>query len=255
MKVEVKTFFASSLLHLLVVGSALPFATFPQKSQTPILVDFTIEEGVDMKSVKKEDDSGAPPPVVHTQTTTKKLETVAVAVQAEIAAPHIEPVQATVMSTAVDAVPVVTTMQQAQMPKIASAAGITTVLPEKPDHGGQGGTAGNGADISGTGNGSRGENVETLRMRYMKKNFAYIRDLVAANLRYPGMARRMGWSGKLSVEFVVRESGEIDRIRVLKSSGVPLLDSGAEEAVRRSAPFPKPPVSARLIIPVEYLLE
>lgn len=109
--------------------------------------------------------------------------------------------------------------------------------------------------MTGTGGGVRGESAEALRERYLRQHFGYIRDLINNNLRYPGRARRMGWSGALKVEFVVRVDGSVEAIRIVKSSGVPLLDCNAMETVRRSAPFPKPPISARLIIPVEYLLE
>jgi protein TonB len=109
--------------------------------------------------------------------------------------------------------------------------------------------------MPGTGNRQLGKSMESLKAHYLKDHFAYIRTLISGNLRYPVKARRMGWSGKLTVELIVRESGEADTIRVVKSSGILLLDSDAEETVRRSSPFPKPPVSARLLIPVEYVLE
>lgn len=96
--------------------------------------------------------------------------------------------------------------------------------------------------------------MESQQRRYLKEHFAHIRDTIAENLRYPAKARKMGWHGRLAVEFVVLASGAVDQIRITKSSGIALLDSDAEETVRRSAPFPKPPVSARLIIPVDYVL-
>ena len=100
-----------------------------------------------------------------------------------------------------------------------------------------------------------GDSAESRQTQYLKEHFTYIRNTIAANLRYPSKARKMGWNGKLAIEFVILESGTVDKIRVTRSSGIPLLDSDAEETVRRSAPFPKPPVSARLVIPVEYVLK
>ena len=114
---------------------------------------------------------------------------------------------------------------------------------------------GPGEDAAGKASGPSGKSAESLRARFLKEHLAYIRNMIAEHLRYPSQARRMGWSGKLTIEFVIRESGGVDTIRVVKSSGFPLLDRDAEDTVRRSAPFPKPPVSARLVIPVEYLLE
>ncbi len=138
---------------------------------------------------------------------------------------------------------------------VAVLSGGAAGTAAQPGQGGRGTTGGTGADVTGTGGGTRGESAETLRERYLRQHFGYIRDLINNNLRYPGRARRMGWSGALKVEFVVRVDGSVEAIRIVKSSGVPLLDCNAMETVRRSAPFPKPPVSARLIIPVEYLLE
>jgi len=57
------------------------------------------------------------------------------------------------------------------------------------------------------------------------------------------------------VSFIVQESGEVRDLRLERSSGIGLLDRDAAETIRRAAPFPKPPVSARLVIPVEYILE
>lgn len=109
--------------------------------------------------------------------------------------------------------------------------------------------------VAGAGRGSGEEGADSEQRRYLKEHFAAIRSLIARNLRYPGKARRMGWCGKLTVEFVVRESGEVEGIKVVRSSGFALLDCNAVETVRRSAPFPPPPVSARLVVPVEYRLE
>jgi TonB family protein len=34
-----------------------------------------------------------------------------------------------------------------------------------------------------------------------------------------------------------------------------VLDNGALEAVRRAAPFPRPPAEAEIVVPVAYALE
>ncbi|BCS55762.1 hypothetical protein GSbR_03660 [Geobacter sp. SVR] len=106
------------------------------------------------------------------------------------------------------------------------------------------------------GNGAGGtKTAETLQRHYLKEHFAYIRDLVARELRYPRQALRMGWSGRVVVSFQVLPDGSISELRVARSSMRPLLDSDALETVGRAAPFPPPPVSARLMIPVDYVLE
>ena len=257
MKTDVKAFLMSTFLHLLAVGSAISFATFPLKSQTPILVDFTIEQepGPDAET-RQLSRASSPPRASHIRPNTLKRLPPAPAPPRETLTSSTRPVtEAAVISTALEAVPVAAIVPPGQADVTASCAGMATSLTGITGNGGLGTTSGSGEDITGRGNGPTGESAESLRARYLKEHFAYIRDLIAGNLRYPGMARRMGWSGKLAVEFVVRKSGAVDSIRVVKSSGIPLLDSDAEETVRRSAPFPKPPVSARLVIPVEYVLE
>ena len=97
--------------------------------------------------------------------------------------------------------------------------------------------------------------TETLQKRYLREDFAYIRDLVGKQLQYPRRAIRMGWSGRVTVTFVVLVDGSVAELRVSRSSGVALLDRNALETVERAAPFPKPPVSARLVLPVDYILE
>lgn len=105
---------------------------------------------------------------------------------------------------------------------------------------------------------SEGSAVKSAALQssiYLKKEFTHIRSRIASNLRYPSMARRMGWSGRVDVEFIVRTNGSVDSIRVVRSSGCHLLDNDARETVIKSAPFPVPPVVARVVIPVDYALD
>ncbi|WP_051284293.1 energy transducer TonB [Desulforegula conservatrix] len=91
--------------------------------------------------------------------------------------------------------------------------------------------------------------------RYMREHFAYIRDLVRKKLKYPRAAVSMGLFGKVGVSFTVLENGELADIEVSRSSGARILDMDAVDTVMRAAPFPPPPVKARIVIPVEYILE
>lgn len=95
----------------------------------------------------------------------------------------------------------------------------------------------------------------TARQLYLKEHFAYIRDLITKRLSYPLAARRMGWSGRLVLSFVVAEDGAVRSVHVKESCGYPLLDNSAMETVRNCAPFPKPPVAAEIVIPVQYRLQ
>lgn len=93
---------------------------------------------------------------------------------------------------------------------------------------------------------------EEEKKKYLGEHFVYIRDLIMKNLAYPLVARRMGWSGKVLVSFVVREDGSVEEPKVVESSGFGVLDKNAVETIRRVAPFPRPPVRAELVVPIVY---
>jgi protein TonB len=100
-----------------------------------------------------------------------------------------------------------------------------------------------------------GEAGTKARGRYLERNYAYIRDAIQQGIAYPAMARRMGWEGKVVVSFLVLSDGSVRDVRVVQGSGHSALDRGAVEAVRKAAPFPKPPAEAEIITPVVYRLD
>ena len=93
---------------------------------------------------------------------------------------------------------------------------------------------------------------EKAQQRYLKEHFTYIRDLITKQLVYPPMARKMRWSGKVIVAFTIAEDGTVHGIRVAETSGFPILDKSALETVRSVAPFPKPPVRAEIMVPINF---
>lgn len=97
--------------------------------------------------------------------------------------------------------------------------------------------------------------ADQVRQRYMKEHFIYIRDLITGRLVYPPQARRMGWSGKVRIAFTIAEDGTAHDIRVVQSSGFPLLDKSALDTVRNTAPFPRPPVRADITVPISFSLQ
>ncbi len=97
--------------------------------------------------------------------------------------------------------------------------------------------------------------AESLKKRYLGEHFAYIRDLILQHVAYPKAARRMGWSGRVLVTFVVAADGSVGSIRVLDKSGYQLLDRSAVDTVREAAPFPRPPIAVELTVPIVYHLE
>jgi protein TonB len=89
---------------------------------------------------------------------------------------------------------------------------------------------------------------------YRRANFGSIRDSILANLHYPMLARRKGWSGKVEVAFLIKPDGQVSELRIQTSSGYSVLDEQALEAIRRSAPFAPPRIAALLIMPVTFQL-
>ena len=89
---------------------------------------------------------------------------------------------------------------------------------------------------------------------YIKANFAYIKDIINRHIAYPRIARKMGWTGKVKISFIITVNGDARNIRVIESSGKEILDSNATEAVKKASPFPRPPVEAKIIMPVLYRL-
>ncbi|MHC4454122.1 MAG: energy transducer TonB [Planctomycetota bacterium] len=73
--------------------------------------------------------------------------------------------------------------------------------------------------------------------------------------KYPGRARKMSMEGNVIVTFVVRLDGSIKDVFIKKSSGYSILDNNVIKAVKKAAPFPPPPVEAKIIIPITYRLD
>lgn len=98
------------------------------------------------------------------------------------------------------------------------------------------------------------ETTQVKQQKYYKEHFKYIQDSVQKKITYPRIARKMGWQGKVLISFIICIDGTIKDIQIVESSGHKALDKNALEIVQKVAPFPKPPVAAKLIIPVVYNL-
>ncbi len=90
---------------------------------------------------------------------------------------------------------------------------------------------------------------------YVDENFYYVKDLITRNLVYPVVARRMKWQGTVEVSFVVLETGNVENIRIVASSGHSVLDKNVVDAIQQVQPFPPPPVVAEFIMPIKYTLK
>lgn len=91
--------------------------------------------------------------------------------------------------------------------------------------------------------------------KYLQNNFDYIRNLIMRNLSFPAAARKLGWSGKILISFVIKEDGNVEDIKIITGSGHEILDINVISAIHRTAPLPKPPVKAQLILPIVYSLK
>ncbi|MDR2735185.1 MAG: TonB family protein [Spirochaetota bacterium] len=89
---------------------------------------------------------------------------------------------------------------------------------------------------------------------YSRRNYLYIQRRIRDKLTYPPQARRAGIQGTTEVGFVIHADGSVSGVRVRASSGHAILDEEAVAAVFAAAPFPKPPASARIAIPVSFKL-
>ncbi len=131
-----------------------------------------------------------------------------------------------------------------------------------PDHPkvikeGSPGIAGGSQEGSGTneGPGNSAGGKESAKTKYLKDHFAYIRNKILRNISYPASARRMGWQGKVILSFIISADGSVREVKIIQGSGFAILDKRAMETVKDTAPFPKPPVEAQLVIPIIFRLE
>ncbi|WP_349435291.1 energy transducer TonB [Pararhizobium sp. A13] len=71
-----------------------------------------------------------------------------------------------------------------------------------------------------------------------------VRSKVQRHFRYPKAADRAGIKGTVQVSFTILANGGVSNVRISKSSGSPVLDEAALDAVRGAEPFPKIPDAA-----------
>ena len=72
--------------------------------------------------------------------------------------------------------------------------------------------------------------------------FNRIKHAINQKWEYPELAKRYGLQGTLLLEFAVGANGQIEQLRLVRSSGSQLLDDEALRAIKAAAPFPPIPV-------------
>lgn len=89
---------------------------------------------------------------------------------------------------------------------------------------------------------------------YADKHLAFITELIKKNLRYPFVARKMGWTGTVTVTFEITQNGSARGFKVVRTSGHSILDENAVNAIKKINSFPKPHDRISLTIPITYRL-
>ena len=122
-----------------------------------------------------------------------------------------------------------------------------------------GSEAGKGDSVSGgkeagegSGPGSGSGTKQGPAQGYIKANFSYILACIRRNVQYPDLARRQKLAGTADFTFIIRQDGTIEDLRLQKSSGHSILDEAGWKAIQQAVPFPRPPVPARIVIPIDF---
>ncbi len=103
------------------------------------------------------------------------------------------------------------------------------------------------APAPGSGPGKKGGG--TKKTQY---NLEYIRDIIMKNLKFPASARKLGLTGRVMVSFTLRSDGNVRDIAIVSGSGYEILDGNVIDTIRRIARFPKPPLQAQIVLPIDY---
>jgi TonB family protein len=61
--------------------------------------------------------------------------------------------------------------------------------------------------------------------------------------RFPPLAIKMGWEGNVGVRFTIHRDGQVEQVKVTRSSRVALLDKAGVDAIKNGNPFPPFPKS------------
>jgi protein TonB len=144
-----------------------------------------------------------------------------------------------------------TMTESLQAKKSVYSAGTGRAEKGIPSGGGSDATAG---DMKSSTITSPGNDNGAGKAKYLKANFAYIKEMINRHIVYPKIARQMGWQGKVKISFIIASDGHAKGITIAQSSGFGALDISAVEAVEKSSPFPRPPAEAQIIIPIFYQL-
>lgn len=248
MNCQLKGFSLSLLIHmsalLLIIGMSNSMVNFNK----PLVIDFSIE-GPSVKSPDKTVPAPADRVTIprHPQPTEPAKKTT---ITQEVVPQNVPPeTPPSTVSRQVSAVSKTAAETQAPVPfagpspKVQQAAG-SSPSASNVTH----------SEVKASGVQGHVNAPEVMKQVYLKEHFAYIRKIVQQKLGYPVIARRRGWEGKVIISFIVCRDGYVRDVTIKEGSGFELLDKNAIVAVQEASPFPRPPVEAQLIIPINYSL-
>jgi len=247
MNYQTRAFQISFLLHSLIFVVAILLSTFIGHSKKLTVLDFNLRKP---EPYVKKVEPPAPTPVIKT----KPIKPKARQTLKEKEPPR-QPEERPKISSSPEIPPMVKLPEAHSLESLPMGIGI-------PDHSravkeGSPGIAGGSKEGTGTGAGVGNPDggKESAKAKYLKEHFAYIRDKILKNISYPDSARRMGWQGKVLLSFIITADGSVREFKIIQSSGFTILDKSAIETVKDTAPFPKPPGEAQLVIPIIYRLD
>jgi len=101
-----------------------------------------------------------------------------------------------------------------------------------------------------------GEAVDALRGLFTSQ----VRQRIAAAQYYPRLARQRGMEGRTVISFILDQRGRLTKVDLAQTSGYPLLDRAALEAVHNGAPYPEIPAplktdSFQFKLPISFVLK
>lgn len=109
-----------------------------------------------------------------------------------------------------------------------------------------------GTGNSDTPNSGHGQGLDPGEVKQYASHLATIRKKIMRNKTYPSSAKDKGLTGAVKLAFKINPDGSLSSVRVLKSSGVSILDESALTSVRKSVPLPFYPET--IAITLEYQL-
>jgi len=252
-------------IHTLIIGTLIVLNTLFVSGEKLVTIDLTVEDSVNRDAVCP--DKGIGPEIKNKGPAMKKALPAARETKV-IEQPKQTPVQPKQLPVEPTVAPPGPTIAQqglltgteapAAIPVAANQSSSNNTGRESgstntaPGQTGTGSPAGYGQ--SGSGTGSSGSSGTEEKPGYTKQQFAYIKELVQKKAFYPKAAEMQGWEGQVTLSFIILLDGRVKDIRVVKSSGREILDKGAIEAVKIASPFPRPPATVELKLPVTYKL-